>query len=66
MSISTTPPFFTLIPLLINLVSGSGLAKAGPAGVLIDYSVIGVIVFMVMAALGEMTSMAPMSRESSM
>ncbi|KAJ6086810.1 hypothetical protein N7467_005724 [Penicillium canescens] len=42
--------------------TGSGLAKTGPAGVLIDYSVIGVIVFMVMAALGEMTSMAPMSR----
>ena len=30
---------------------------------MVDYSIIGVIVFMVMAALGEMTSFAPMSRK---
>ncbi|CAG8113020.1 unnamed protein product [Penicillium salamii] len=43
--------------------TGSALAQTGPGGILIDYSIIGVIVFMVMAALGEMTSFAPMSRE---
>ncbi|CAI7585410.1 unnamed protein product [Penicillium palitans] len=42
--------------------TGSALAQTGPGGILIDYSIIGVIVFMVMAALGEMTSFAPMSR----
>lgn len=39
------------------------MAQTGPGGILIDYSIIGVIVFMVMAALGEMTSFAPMSRK---
>ncbi|KGO42813.1 Amino acid/polyamine transporter I [Penicillium expansum] len=42
--------------------TGSALAQTGPGGILVDYSIIGVIVFMVMAALGEMTSFAPMSR----
>ncbi|KAI4726027.1 dicarboxylic amino acid permease [Aureobasidium sp. EXF-10728] len=39
--------------------TGSALVKTGPAGILIDYSIVGVCVFMVMAALGEMVSYAP-------
>lgn len=45
-------------------IRGSALTKTGPAGLLIDYSIIGIIVFLIMAALGEMTSFAPMSRKS--
>jgi len=42
--------------------SGSALAKTGPAGIFIDFSIIGLAVFCVMAALGEMLSFAPMAR----
>lgn len=35
------------------------LAKAGPAGIFIDYTIIGCTVFVVMAALGEMISFMP-------
>ncbi|CAG9978566.1 unnamed protein product [Clonostachys byssicola] len=42
--------------------TGSALAKTGPAGIFIDFSVIGLTVFCVMAALGEMLSFAPMAR----
>ncbi|KAH7070247.1 amino acid permease [Paraphoma chrysanthemicola] len=42
--------------------TGSALVKAGPAGILIDYSIIGCVVFLVMAALGEMVSFMPNAR----
>jgi amino acid transporter len=38
------------------------LVKAGPAGIFVDYTVIGCVVFLVMAALGEMISFMPLSR----
>ncbi|KXH65891.1 amino acid permease [Colletotrichum salicis] len=41
--------------------TGSALVKAGPAGMLIDYSIVGCIVFLVMAALGEIISYMPLS-----
>lgn len=39
--------------------TGSALAKAGPASILIAYAFVGLIVFMVMAALGEMAAWLP-------
>jgi amino acid transporter len=47
---------------LLNIFSGSALVKAGPAGILIDYSIIGCVVFLVMAALGEMVSFMPFNQ----
>ncbi|EFQ27543.1 amino acid permease [Colletotrichum graminicola] len=41
--------------------TGSALVKTGPAGILIDYSIIGCLVFLVMAALGEIISYMPLS-----
>ncbi|KAI1190537.1 amino acid permease [Nemania serpens] len=41
--------------------TGKALAKAGPASILISYSVIGFVVFLVMAGLGEISSWLPMS-----
>ncbi|KAF6817921.1 dicarboxylic amino acid permease [Colletotrichum plurivorum] len=41
--------------------TGSALVKTGPAGILIDYSIVGCIVFLVMAALGEIISYMPLS-----
>lgn len=41
---------------------GSALVKAGPAGILIDYSIVGYLVFLIMAALGEMISYMPLSK----
>jgi amino acid transporter len=38
------------------------LVKTGPAGILIDYSIVGFVVFLVMAALGEMVSFMPTAR----
>lgn len=46
----------------LTWTSGSALAKTGPAGIFIDFSIIGLTVFCVMAALGEMLSFAPMAR----
>lgn len=43
--------------------TGSALAKAGPAGIFIDYTIIGCVVFLVMAALGKMISFMPLSHE---
>ncbi|KAF3070208.1 Dicarboxylic amino acid permease [Trichoderma lentiforme] len=40
--------------------TGSALVEAGPAGVLIDYSIVGCVVFLVMSALGEMVSYMPL------
>lgn len=45
------------------MYSGSALVEAGPAGVLIDYSIVGCVVFLVMSALGEMVSYMPLPRE---
>ncbi|EGE83765.2 hypothetical protein RJZ56_003407 [Blastomyces dermatitidis] len=39
--------------------TGSALAKAGPASVLISYSVVGFIVYVVMCAVGEMAAWLP-------
>ncbi|KAJ3578033.1 hypothetical protein NPX13_g2533 [Xylaria arbuscula] len=41
--------------------TGKALAKAGPASILISYSVIGFVVFLVMAGLGEISAWLPMS-----
>ncbi|GKT82595.1 dicarboxylic amino acid permease [Colletotrichum tofieldiae] len=41
--------------------TGSALVKTGPAGILIDYSIVGCVVFLVMAALGEIISYMPLS-----
>ncbi|KAH8761149.1 amino acid permease [Diaporthe sp. PMI_573] len=41
--------------------TGSALVKTGPAGILLDYSIVGCIVFLVMAALGEIISYMPLS-----
>ncbi|OXV07295.1 hypothetical protein Egran_04939 [Elaphomyces granulatus] len=40
--------------------TGSALAKAGPASLLISYSIVGVIVYIVMCALGEMGAWLPL------
>ena len=34
--------------------------RAGPAGVLISYCLVGIVIYMVMAALGEMSSFLPL------
>ncbi|KAF2770610.1 hypothetical protein EJ03DRAFT_326235 [Teratosphaeria nubilosa] len=39
--------------------TGAALAKAGPASILISYSIVGLIVFVVMCALGEMATWLP-------
>ncbi|RYC60353.1 hypothetical protein CHU98_g5837 [Xylaria longipes] len=41
--------------------TGKALAKAGPGSILISYSVIGFVVFLVMAGLGEISAWLPMS-----
>lgn len=41
--------------------TGKALAQAGPASILISYTIVGFIVFLVMAALGEMAAWLPMS-----
>ena len=38
------------------------MAKTGPAGILIDYTLIGLVVFSVMTALGEMVSYMPLAK----
>jgi yeast amino acid transporter len=40
--------------------TGSALAKAGPASIFIAYSVVGIIVYLVMCALGEMAAWLPL------
>jgi yeast amino acid transporter len=40
--------------------TGKALAKSGPASILIAYTFVGLIVFMVMAALGEMAAWLPL------
>lgn len=40
--------------------TGSALAKAGPLSILIAYSIIGLVVFQVMSALGEMATWLPL------
>ncbi|RYO97248.1 hypothetical protein DL764_007348 [Monosporascus ibericus] len=46
-----------------GLIIGTGraLAQAGPGSIFISYSVVGFVVFLVMAALGEMAAWLPMS-----
>lgn len=41
--------------------TGEALAKAGPAAILISYSVVGLVVYTVMCGLGEMASWLPLS-----
>ena len=41
--------------------TGSALSKAGPAAILISYSAIGFVVFMVMCALGEVATFIPLA-----
>lgn len=40
--------------------TGAALAKAGPASILISYTFVGMICFLVMAALGEMAAWLPL------
>ncbi|RAL15155.1 dicarboxylic amino acid permease agtA [Aspergillus homomorphus CBS 101889] len=40
--------------------TGSALAKAGPASILISYSIVGLVVYMVMCGLGEMAAWLPL------
>ncbi|KAI9733091.1 MAG: hypothetical protein M1834_003638 [Cirrosporium novae-zelandiae] len=40
--------------------TGSALAKAGPAAILISYSIVGLLVYVVMCALGEMAAWLPL------
>ncbi|KAL9100081.1 MAG: hypothetical protein Q9163_004505 [Psora crenata] len=40
--------------------TGSALAKAGPASLLISYTIVGFVVYMVMCALGEMAAWLPL------
>ena len=40
--------------------TGAGLAKCGPASIFIAYSIVGVIVYIVMCALGEMAAYIPL------
>ena len=40
--------------------TGAALAKAGPLSILISYSIVGFIVYMVMCALGEMAAWLPL------
>ncbi|UNI22185.1 hypothetical protein JDV02_008096 [Purpureocillium takamizusanense] len=42
--------------------TGSALATSGPAGVLIDYIIVGWVVFIIMTALGEMVSYMPLTQ----
>jgi len=39
--------------------TGTALKNAGPASILISYSIVGLIVYVVMAALGEMATYLP-------
>lgn len=39
--------------------TGSALAQAGPASILISYSIVGILVYVVMTALGEMATWLP-------
>jgi yeast amino acid transporter len=41
--------------------TGKALAQAGPGSIFISYTIVGVVVFLVMAALGEMAAWLPMS-----
>lgn len=41
--------------------TGAALARAGPASILISYTLIGALVYMVMCALGEMAAWLPLS-----
>ncbi|KAI2462907.1 putative amino acid permease [Annulohypoxylon bovei var. microspora] len=41
--------------------TGKALAQAGPGSIFISYSIVGAVVYLVMAALGEMASWLPMS-----
>jgi len=41
--------------------TGKALAQAGPGSILISYSIVGFLVFIVMAGLGEMAAWLPMS-----
>ncbi|KAI1212420.1 putative amino acid permease [Annulohypoxylon truncatum] len=41
--------------------TGKALAQAGPGSIFISYSIVGFVVYLVMAALGEMASWLPMS-----
>src|SRR6185503_11530129 len=41
--------------------TGKSLAQAGPGSLFISYTFIGLIVFLVMAAMGEMTAWLPLS-----
>ena len=40
--------------------TGAALVRAGPAGVLISYCLVGIVIYIVMTALGEMSSYLPL------
>ena len=41
--------------------TGSALAQAGPASVLISYTVVGFLVYLIMSAFGEMATWLPLA-----
>lgn len=41
--------------------TGAALVRAGPAGVLISYCLVGIVIYVVMTALGEMSSYLPLA-----
>ena len=57
---STVPDPGRTDPLKRKPFRGAALARAGPASVLISYSAVGCLVFLVMAALGEMAAWLPL------
>lgn len=42
--------------------TGTALVRGGPANLLISYCVVGIVVFFVMTAMGEMSTMLPMDK----
>lgn len=48
-------------PELTKLYRGQALVNAGPGSLLIAYAAVGVLVYMVMAALGEMAAWLPLA-----
>jgi amino acid transporter len=42
------------------LITSAALVRAGPAGVLISYILVGFVIYMVMTALGEMSAYLPL------
>lgn len=60
MSFQSKTPLGIIGPGLL-VGSGNALSEGGPAGVLISFALVGIIVFFVMQSLGEMATIIPVS-----